>query len=366
MIDLAALTAELVAIPTQHPSGGAPGGDELALCRRVAPRLAALGADEVEVEETGRALGGPGGFAWARWGTPRLVFNVHVDTVPANTGWSRDPWTPSIEGGRLYGLGSADTKGAIAAVLAACERVAPRDVGVLFSGDEERGTAAVRAFLAGPRRRGITHAVVCEPTSRRAGIRHRGVIATEARVQGAGGHSSAADRMPAPVVTMARLAVALDARGRAARDHGPPDMPGLCLNVAALDGGVAFNVVPDRASLTWSIRPAPGFDRAAWDAAIAADAATIDPAIAVEHRLIHEPFACSDPARLAALLAGVPQVHLDFWTEAALWEEAGVAAVVCGPGDIGCAHAPDESVALDDLEWAATTFAAALAEHART
>jgi len=164
-------------------------------------------------------------------------------------------------------------------------------------------------------------------------------------------------------VTMAKLAVALDAIGRAHRTIGPADMPGLCLNVAALEGGVAFNVVPDAASLLWSIRPAPGFDRAAWERELAGAVAQVDAAITVADQMDHIPFACSDVAGLGAMLPGVPQVGLDFWTEAALHEEAGIAAVVIGPGDIAQAHAPDESVALDDLEWAADLFATAIRQH---
>src|SRR5204862_455505 len=108
---------------------------------------------------------GPGGYVFARWGTPRLLVNAHVDTVPANSGWSRDPWTPVVDGDRLYGLGACDTKGAIAAALCAAERARPRDVAMLFSGDEERGTAAVTHFLASPRKAGIERAIVCEPTA---------------------------------------------------------------------------------------------------------------------------------------------------------------------------------------------------------
>jgi acetylornithine deacetylase len=364
-VSVADLLLPLIRIPTHHPAGSAPGGDELALCRHLAPQLAARGADEVTVVETGRGAGGPGGYVLARWGTPTLLLNAHVDTVPANTGWRRDPWTPVVEDGRVWGLGAADTKGAIAAILAATAAVRPEGVAVLFSGDEERGTAAVRAFLASPARAPIRHAIVCEPTARRAGVRHRGVLASEASLRGAGGHSSHADAMPAPVVTMARLALALDELGRAARGQGPADMPGLCMNVAALEGGVAFNVVPDAASLLWSIRPPPGFDRAGWDARVAERARAIDPAITVTPRIDHAPFACSDEpglrARVGAHVADF--VALDFWTEAALLEAAGIAAVVVGPGDIRAAHAPDESVTIADLEWAAAMFADVLARH---
>jgi len=80
-------------------------------------------------------------------------------------------------------------------------------------------------------------------------------------------------------------------------------MKGLCMNVAGLDGGVAFNVVPDEASLYWSTRPPPGFDKQAFEAEVAALINAIDPAIRVEPTLGHQPFACSDEPTMRALLA---------------------------------------------------------------
>ena len=70
----------------------------------------------------------------ARWGEPRILFNVHVDTVPPNAGWTHDPWTPTVADGRVTGLGACDTKGAIAAILCAIDRRRPEGVAVLFSG----------------------------------------------------------------------------------------------------------------------------------------------------------------------------------------------------------------------------------------
>lgn len=364
MDDVARLLGELIALPTHHATRPEDGGDELALCRHLAPLLEARGADEVTVVETGRASGGPGGYVLARWGTPRLLVNAHVDTVPANSGWSRDPWTPAIVDGRLYGLGACDTKGAIAAALCAAERVRPRDVAFLFSGDEEKGTAAVHHFLASPARAGIERAIVCEPTARRAGVAHRGVLAARATVHAEGGHSSRADHLPAPIVTMARLATLLDHLGKKFRGLGPEGMHGLCMNVAALEGGVAFNVIPSAASLLWSIRPWPGFDRASWDALIGGALAALDAEVALEVTLDHAPFAGGGEA-VRALVRDHARafVALDFWTEAALYEEAGIDAVVIGPGDIAQAHAADEFVTVDDLRWAVDLFAAALAAH---
>jgi acetylornithine deacetylase len=352
---VADLLAELVTFPTQQAGPERGGGDERALCDYVAPMLRTAGADEVIVEPATRSDGSPGAYVFARWGAPRRLINVHVDTVPANAGWSRDPWTPYIADGRLYGLGSADTKGAIAATLVAIETTRPRDFGVLFSGDEEAGSGAMRAFLAGPHTEAIREVIVCEPTARRAGVAHRGVIAQRARLTGPGGHSSKADHLPKPIARLARFAAALDDVGVRRIHDGPDQMRGTCLNIAALNGGVAFNVIPARGELEWSLRPYPGFDRAGWDRELAALAASIDPQLTIETTIDHVPFACNTL---------VPHVErfvssigtLDFWTEAALWAEHGKDAIVIGPGDIAQAHAADEFVPLADLEWAVGLF----------
>ena len=136
-------------------------------------------------------------------------------------------------------------------------------------------------------------------------------------------------------------------------------MQGTCLNVAVFHGGVAFNVVPQRGRLEWSLRPYPGFDRAAWEREVIERARAIDPGIAIEVTIDHAPFACD--ALADAVRPFVTKIgSLDFWTEAALYEAHGIDAIVVGPGDIGHAHAADEYVALEDLDWAVELYRALL------
>lgn len=360
MSAVADLLVELVRFPTQQGNAQRGPGDERALCMHLAPLLRARGADEVVVESSPRTDGTPGAYVFARWGTPRRVINAHVDTVPANAGWSREPWHAHVADGKLFGLGSADTKGAIAATLVALEAGAPRDVGVLFSGDEEAGSQIMGEFLTTPHAAAIEEVVVCEPTARAAGIAHRGIFGQTATLLGPGGHSSRADFTQKPIAQLARLAVGLDELGVRYRDTGPEGMRGLCMNVAGIAGGVAFNVIPARGELTYSIRPYPGFDRAAWDAEVVALARSIDPAIAIADAIENVPFSCDD---MVALVRPFAQRigPLDFWTEAAMWARAGKKAIVIGPGDIAQAHAADEWVTLDDLDWAVELFRAVLA-----
>ncbi len=354
MTDAAALLARLVAVGTANP-----GGDERGLGALLRDELRARGADEVELVETdvgGRA----GAFAWARFGAPEVLVNAHLDTVPPNSGWHAPPLAARVDGGRLYGLGACDTKGAIAAILAALDEARPRRCAILFSGDEERGQTVMRSFLAGPRAGGLARAVVCEPTGLRAGTRHRGILGVETRLAGRGGHSSLADALPAPVAELGRLAAALHEHGARRRGDGPPGFPGLCMNVARLDGGVAFNVVPDAAALTFSVRPPPGSDAAAVRAELLALCAATVPAAASAVLIDNPPFATRDLAAFRSLLGDAVDAPIDlgFWTEAALLAERGIDAVVFGPGDIAQAHAPDEWLSLDQLEGARRAFVA--------
>jgi acetylornithine deacetylase len=375
MSRVADILAELVAIPTHQAGPDGKAGNERRLCDHLAPLLRERGADEVIVADAKRTDGSPGAYVFARWGTPRRIINAHVDTVPANAGWSRDPWQPHVEGGRLYGLGSCDTKGAIAATLVALDAQRPTHAGVLFSGDEEHGSHVMHAFLDTPHAKQVVQAIVCEPTARVAGIAHRGVIGQIAAVDGEGGHSSKADYMPRPIAKLARLATKIEHLGWARLHDGPPGMTGVCMNIAAIHGGVAFNVIPQRGSLEWSLRPAPGFDRARWDSDVALaisqadeeDRAARPPqrgtardAITLTTPVDHAPFACD--ALADAVRPFVAKVgSLDFWTEAALYQQHGIDAIVVGPGDIGQAHAADEFVTLEDLDWAVDLYRALLA-----
>jgi acetylornithine deacetylase len=358
----AELLERFIAHPTQNP-----GGDEIAFATLLAAELSARGADDVRLHEHPRGTGERGAWVYARYGNPRLLVNAHIDTVPVNAGWSSDPFHARHDGENLVGLGAADTKGAIAATLAALDEVRPADTGILFSGDEELGGMVARSFLADPLSRGLEQAIVCEPTGLAVGSRHRGVMAFQLRRKGAGGHSSRADSMPAPIAELARVAASLHDWAIAHRDQGPPGFQGSCLNIAKLDGGVAFNVVPDEATLLVSLRPAPGSDPDAILAELRAIAATHAPDAALEVTLANPPLQTRDPAAFARFLgerAAAP-VDLDFWTEAALFTSSGIDAVVFGPGHIAQAHGPDEWVAIPELEGARVAFASAFEETRR-
>jgi acetylornithine deacetylase len=349
--------AELVSFDTQNPSG-----EERPLVHKLAGDLAALGAASVAEVDVGDHA-----YVYARFGAerPRLLLNAHLDTVPANSGYSSPPHLLVRRGDRLHGLGTADIKGAIAAILEALPARDPaRSVGVLFSGDEERGGSCLVAFLDSDEARGLEQAIVCEPTGLAVGARHRGIGAAVASVEGPGGHSSLVDDLVNPVAVLAHAAVALHGLGREERERGPEGFRGICLNVAAIEGGVAFNVVPTRAALHLSVRPAPGTSVAG----VLAEAERRVRAATAPHQLLwhvaadRPPFATRDLAAFEPLLGARARAPIDlgFWTEAARLSERGIDAVVFGPGRIQQAHAADEFVELAQLEAAKAAFEEAL------
>ncbi len=334
-------------------------GNEPALARHLADNLRTFAPDELIVSEVPReAPVPPGANVFARWGRPTVLLNVHIDTVPPNAGWQADPFIPRVTGDRVIGLGAADTKGAAAAILAAMEEVPPANVAVLFSGDEERAGRCMESFLKLPQASGLSHAIVCEPTGCRAGTRHRGVLALEVAIEGPGGHSSKADMLRAPLAEASRLAVAYDDWGRARRSVGPPGFQGMCLNIAKVDGGIAFNVIPGLATLCLSARCPPDADPRAVRRELEGIARAHVPDCTVRAPVDHPPFQTKDVAACVSLLGDIARspIDLGFWTEAALLAEAGIDAVVFGPGDIEQAHAPDEWVEIEQLERARVTF----------
>jgi acetylornithine deacetylase len=340
------LLSRLIASRTDNP-----GGNEPALAALLATELRARGADEVRLVEVPRTPH-TGAYVMARWGEPRLLVNAHLDTVPVNAGWTGDPFVARVVDDRVIGLGAADTKGAIAAILSALEESRPRDVAVVFSGDEESSGTCLRALLSSGALAGLRYAIVCEPTGLRPGTRHRGILTLEAKLHGKGGHSSRADELPRPLAALAKLAVGLDDWGRERVGLGPPGFEGMCLNVAKLDGGVAFNVVPEEAHLTVSLRPPPGSDMAELKSGLQLLAARLVPAAQVSWSLDNPAFATRELEAFRRWLGARVDRPADlmFWTEAAVLSEAGIDAVVVGPGEIAQAHAPDEWISVEQLE----------------
>ncbi len=298
---------------------------------------------------------------YAARGKPKLLFNVHLDTVPATPTWSRDPFQLRVTDDRAIGLGACDIKGAAAALLATTAQV-DGDVGLLFTSDEEANDArCIAAFLE--RKLKFDAVIVSEPTRCEAVLAHRGISSVMMRFAGDAGHASAATSNSAVHQAMRWGAKALDYAESLSHERFG-GLTGLRFNIGRIEGGIKANVIAPSAEVRFGFRPLPSMDsndllsefRNCAEGDVESIVETFrgpslpsgDTAQAESRRL-----AARDEADALGLDIGNA---VDFWTEASLFSAAGYTAFVYGPGDIAQAHAADEFVALADLQRAAENY----------
>lgn len=307
-----------------------------------------------------------------------MILSGHTDVVPV-TGqqWASDPFAlterPGNDGGRLYGRGTADMKGFIALVLALVPEMAARPLAVplhlAFTHDEETGCfgapeliATLPAGLARPRL-----AIIGEPTSMQVATAQKGCCFFRTAVTGRDGHSSAPGRGVNAIAAAARIVGEIGRLAAEAEAHGRPgsgfDPPYTTLSVGTIEGGAAVNIIPRDCAFTWDLRAVPGDDPAALKARIdrfiddellpAMRAAYPGAAIATEALVAVPPLvpqADSPAEALVRRLTGTnTTTTVSFASEAGLYQQAGIPAVICGPGSITVAHQPDEFITRAEL-----------------
>ena len=346
----------LIAFDTRNGSG-----DEVACVEWLAKQLKTFKPDELRVASVGRSRGkSDSAYVLASWGTPHILLNVHIDTVPSGEGWTSDPHKLRKEGERYVGLGTSDIKGAAACILAALEVTTPQNVAILFSGDEEHGSEVMPVAIQDNNLADIAHAIVCEPTYCTMGARHRGMLAMSVSFDGPGGHSSLSDITEAPLQKAARFAAAISDYGDSFKAIGEAAYKGICLNIGELTSDGAYNVIPTTAQLKFSMRPPPGDNVLRHLKACEDRLHTLYPTANLDVIAALNPFKSRAPEKLSDICLGLPPVDLPYWTEAAMLSEAGVNAVVFGPGHVDQAHKPNEYVEAEQLLMAAKVYSLAL------
>lgn len=298
-------------------------------------------------------------------GTDGLVLTGHMDVVPTEgQPWSSDPFVVTSREGRLYGRGTADMKGFLAATLHALARIAPdslrRELVLVWTHDEEVGCLGSGRLVGDLQAKGRRLPAAClvgEPTDFRILRMHPGHVGMEVEITGRAAHSSRPD-LGVNAIEAAAEAVEI-VRGVAAElQHEPAhadllERPWVAVNTARIAGGSAINIVPDRCVVQIGYRPLPGmraeavFERIAarlharWEtgtgAKVAARILRATPSLLTE-----------EGTALQALLAphaSTPQCGAaSFATDGGHLAHVGCQPLVFGPGRIEVAHQADEYV----------------------
>lgn len=365
-----ALAARLIGVRTVNPPG-----DEAALAASLAAELAAAGFGTVLVDH-----GGGRASCIATAGTddgrPPLILSGHLDTVPiGEIAWQDDPFGAVIRDGRLYGRGSTDMKGGVAAMVVAATRLAGSGalrgrLVVALSADEEVGTMGARGLVAHPAFPRAGHLVVGEPTGLHPGIAEKGALWVEVRFTGKAAHGAYAHEGAS--ATMGLIA-AMPGVADVVRPLPPhPVLGPTTANVAMIGGGSAPNMVADRAWAKVDVRSAPGTSHAAILAAmraalaaaplpagVTAEVVTIADRRSFQTAPDHPLVGAADRALAAAGVTDRAPVGLSYYTDAAELVAAGdYVPLILGPGVPGMAHQVDEYVPLDDLVRGADAYEA--------
>ena len=303
-----------------------------------------------------------------------LILSGHTDVVPTDgQAWQSDPYRADIREGRLYGRGSADMKGFIAAVLAAAPAMVQaglkRPLHIALSYDEEIGCLGAPVMIAELQKRGLTpeHCIVGEPTSMRMVVAHKGIHTFRCAVHGKAAHSSLTPQGVNAIEYAAKLIVFINelaGRLKARYDTDPDyDVPFSTLSVNTIAGGIAGNIVPQLCEFEFDYRNLPHMSPADITAPIEAhirevlqpQMQAVDAACRID--MHHGENVPAMPEAEAALLHDLitqwvqdsSRLKVAYATEGGQFQQAGIATVICGPGNIEQAHKADEFVELAQL-----------------
>lgn len=318
-----------------------------------------------------------------------LILNGHVDVVPAGEPerWTRPPWRATREAGRLFGRGTADTKGGLSCALYAAKAL--RDAGVQLAGslqvhsvigEEDGGIGTLAAIVRGYRGDG---AVVLEPTRLAVAPAQAGALSFRVAIEGRAAHGAFREEGVDPVEKLFPLHEAIR-RFEASRNREVEDplfadeaLP-FAIAIGTVRAGIWPSTVAERLVFEGRFGIAPGEDpsaaRRAFEHALAG-AAAADPWLREHPPRVEWWGAQFEPARTPVDDPVVRAVRGAYETATGrpadlrgmrygadmrlLVNEAGIPTLLFGPGEVREAHRPDESVPIDELVEATRTLALA-------
>jgi succinyl-diaminopimelate desuccinylase len=377
------LTQQLVRIPSVYRPGHADGNEER-VALFVADYLRQMGL-RVFYEEV--VPGRPNVIAFYDSGRPgrTLLFEAHTDVVTEGDrdAWSYDPFGAVVERGRIYGRGSCDTKGNLAAAICAVKAI--QRSGLPFSGkillcipcDEEGMMIGIKDFIRRGWAEGVDAAIICEPEENQLCITQKGAMRAILRTYGKMAHGAMPLTGINPNTRMAKAIVALEELERKEKERlgqhpmlGWPSITPTILQ-APVKGDPQINVVPDQCMTTLDIRTVPGQEhdrlRAEMEA-ILQRLAEQDPDFKATLEVIEERPWTLTPEQDKVVQAvarsyreitkrdpvynGVPGA-----TDGTFLHQAGIPIITTGAGDRHIPHHADEYVDIDQLVETTQLFA---------
>jgi acetylornithine deacetylase len=269
---------------------------------------------------------------------PVVVLSTHFDCVP--------PFFPSdVRDGVLYGRGSCDAKGILAAQLAAAERLratGERRIGLLFVVGEERGSDG--AVVANARAPGSRFLINGEPTDNRLGIATRGNLRIRLTAKGRAAHSATPEHGESAIDKLLDTLI----RMRQLRWPGDPELGETFYSIGLIEGGVAPNVISPHASAEVMFRIVGSPDD------VLRQAKTLEPEVTIEEVL-------RVPMVRLHTIPGLPAAVFPYTTDIPLLDKWGT-PMLFGPGSILVAHTDREHLELDELEAAVDGYTRLLTE----
>lgn len=303
-----------------------------------------------------------------------IVLSGHTDVVPADREeWQSDPFSLREADGCLYGRGTCDMKGFIAAALAMAPHYASLDlrrpVHFAFTFDEEVGCLGGQELAAELRRIKLkpSVAIIGEPTEMRIIEGHKGCYEYTTEFTGLEGHASNPDLGVNAIEYAVRYIGRLLEIGKELREAVPASPftpPWTTLQAGRIQGGTARNVIAGHCAVEWEMRPIRRADadyvkshiRAYCEEVLLPSMRSVCPSAAIHTHVVGEidglePTTENEARAIVSALTGATTADVvSFGTEAGLFQQLGISTVVCGPGSIAQAHKPDEFVSLDQLK----------------
>nr|WP_278116405.1 ArgE/DapE family deacylase [Mesorhizobium sp. WSM4875]WIE94787.1 ArgE/DapE family deacylase [Mesorhizobium sp. WSM4875] len=357
------LLKQLIAINSVNPDLVVEGEGEAKIAAFCADWLSARGFEVHRVEER---AGRPSivGIARGTGGGRSLMFNGHIDTVSIS-GYDGDALTPVVRDGRLFGRGSFDMKGGVAAMMVAAVRAKARglrgDILVACVADEEFASFGTEQVVA---RFTADAAIVTEPSHLELTMTHRGFTWCYVTVYGRAAHGSRPDLGIDAIAKAGKFLSALedyDKRLRAAPTH--PTLKSGSVHASLIEGGKEISSYPAECRISLERRTIPGETAASVTTElqqILDNLASIDPDFraTLTVGLDRPPFAVAETEpvvvtldRAATRVMGEKPIRRGepFWTDCAILQAAGIPSVMFG-ADGGGAHAPTEWVDVKSVE----------------